>query len=162
MRPFNNAHGGVGPPCDVREPVKPGSVRDRRRVEHAVAGHQEPGGVVRSPVDEGGRRRRDQPVPTVAWCDHDCLQRLNGAHERFDVVGVFGVGHHDGRPAVVEDVGDLVAMEPSVDRHDDETGVPHGEHRLEVLGAVGHHDRNPVTGRQAEGDRGVPPRQPGS
>lgn len=60
------------------------------------------------------------------------------------------VGYDDGRTAVVEDVGDLVAVQPGVDRHDDETGVPDGEKRLEVLGPVAHHDRDPVAGRQAE------------
>ncbi len=61
-----------------------------------------------------------------------------------------GVGHDDGRLAVVEDVGDLVAVEAGVDRHGHETGVPDGEQRLEVLGPVAHHDGDPVTGRQAE------------
>jgi len=61
-----------------------------------------------------------------------------------------GVGHDDGRLAVLEDVGDLVAVEAGVDRHGHETGVPDGEQRLEVLGPVAHHDGHPVTGRQAE------------
>ena len=61
-----------------------------------------------------------------------------------------GVGHDDRRLAVLEDVTDLVAVETSVDRHGDETGVPDGEQRLEVLGLVAHHDGHPVTRRQAE------------
>jgi hypothetical protein len=61
-----------------------------------------------------------------------------------------GVGYDDGRLAVVEDVGDLVAVEAGVDRHGHETGVPDGELRLEVLGPVAHHDGDPVPGRQAE------------
>jgi hypothetical protein len=63
-----------------------------------------------------------------------------------------GVGHDHGRPAVVEDVGDLVAVQARVDRHGHKTGVPDGEQRLEVLGPVAHHDGDPVPGRQAQVD----------
>ena len=63
---------------------------------------------------------------------------------------MLGVGHDDGRPAVFEDVGDLVAVKASIDRHGHETSVPDGEQRLEVLGPIAHHDGDPVTGRQAE------------
>jgi alkanesulfonate monooxygenase SsuD/methylene tetrahydromethanopterin reductase-like flavin-dependent oxidoreductase (luciferase family) len=59
-------------------------------------------------------------------------------------------GHNNGGPAVLEDVGDLVAVQASVDRDGHETGVPDGEQRFEILGPVAHHDGNPVTGRQAE------------
>jgi hypothetical protein len=36
--------------------------------------------------------------------------------------------------------------EPEVDRDDDRADGGGGEHRLEELGAVGHHDRHPVAG----------------
>ena len=111
---------------------------------------EEPRRVLRLPVDERRRRRRREPVPPLAGRHHRRLQRGDGADERLDVVGMVLVGHDDGRPAVVEDVGDLVAMETSVDRHGDETGVPDGEQRLEVLRPVAHHDGHPVPGRQAE------------
>jgi hypothetical protein len=67
-----------------------------------------------------------------------------------DVAGVVGVGHGDGRLAVFEDVGDLIAVQARVDRYGHQTGVPDGEQRLEVLRTVAHHDRYPVPGRQAE------------
>jgi hypothetical protein len=63
---------------------------------------------------------------------------------------VLGVGHDDARLAVLEDVGDLLAVQASVDRHGHETGVPDGEQCLEVLGPVAHQDGNPVTGRKVE------------
>jgi len=59
---------------------------------------------------------------------------------------VAGIGHGDGRLAVVEDVGDLIAVEASVDRHGHEAGVPDGVQRLEVLRPVAHDDRDPVPG----------------
>ena len=55
------------------------------------------------------------------------------------------VGHHDGGPAVLEDVRDLVAVQAGVDRHDHETGMPDRQQRLEVLGPVAHDDRDSVT-----------------
>ena len=111
---------------------------------------EQPGRVVRLPVDERRRRRRREPVPPLTGRHHRRLQRRDGADQRLDVVGVLGVGHDDGRLAVLEDVGDLVAVQAGVDRHGHETGVPDGEQRLEVLGPVAHHDGDPVTGRQAE------------
>jgi hypothetical protein len=63
---------------------------------------------------------------------------------------VVGIGHGDGRLAVLEDVGDLIAVKASVDRHGHETGVPDSEQRLELLRPVARHDRYPVPGRQAE------------
>jgi hypothetical protein len=61
-----------------------------------------------------------------------------------------GIGHDGRRPAVVEDVGDLVPMESSVDGHRDQAGMPNGDQGLEVLRPVAHQDGDPVPGRQAE------------
>jgi hypothetical protein len=72
------------------------------------------------------------------------------AGQRLDVGGVVGIGHGDSRLAVFEDVGDLITVKASVDRHGHETGVPDGVQRLEVLWPVAHHDRYPVPGPQAE------------
>ena len=47
-------------------------------------------------------------------------------------------------PGVGEHEGDLVRGEPEVDRHHDRAQRVGGEHRLEELRAVGHHDRDPV------------------
>ena len=162
---------------DVGEPVQPGAVRQRRGLEDAVPRHhrvdvrvvaegheqqvavrergslglsgraarvEQPGRVVRLPDDERRRRRGQEPLPPLTRSDH----RRPG--EPFDVVGVLGVGHDDGRPAVLEDVGDLVAMQAGVDRHGHETGVPDGVQRFEVLRPVAHHDGDSVTGRHAE------------
>ena len=111
---------------------------------------EQPGRVLRLPADERRRRRRREPVPPLTGRHHRRLQRSDGADQRLDVAGMVGVGHDDGRLAVFEDVGDLVAVEAGVDRHGHETGVPDGEQRLEVLGSVAHHDGDAVTGRQAE------------
>ena len=61
-----------------------------------------------------------------------------------------GIGHDGRRPAVLEDVGDLVPMEASVDGHGDQAGVPNRDQGLEVLRPVAHQDGDPVPGRQAE------------
>ena len=111
---------------------------------------EQPGRIVRQAVDEQRRRRRREPVPPLTGSDHHRLQRSDGADQRLDVAGMVGVGHDNGRAAVVEDVGDLVAVKASVDRHGHETGVPDGEQRLEVLRPVAHQDGDAVTGRQAE------------
>ena len=142
--------------------VDVGEVAERRHEQVAVrergslgpsggaAGVEQPGRVLRLPADERRRRRRREPVPPLTGRHHRRLQRSDGADQRLDVAGMVGVGHDDGRLAVFEDVGDLVAVEAGVDRHGHETGVPDGEQRLEVLGPVAHHDGDPVTGRQAE------------
>ena len=111
---------------------------------------EQPGRVLRPPVGEPGRRRRREPVPPLTGRDHGRLERGDGADQRLDVAGVVGIGHGDGRLAVFEDVGDLIAVKAGVDRHGHEAGVPDREQRLEVLRPVAHHDRYPVPGRQAE------------
>ncbi|MCU0260360.1 MAG: hypothetical protein MUE78_05025, partial [Ilumatobacteraceae bacterium] len=60
------------------------------------------------------------------------------------------VGEDHRRLAVVDDVGDLVAVEAGVHGHRHEAGVPDAEHRLQVLGAIAHDDRHAITGCQAE------------
>ena len=97
---------------------------------------EQPGRISRLPVDERRRCRPGEPVPPRSGRQHRHLQRIDGADQRLDLVGVLVVGHDDRRAAVVEDVGDLLAVEPGVDRHGDETGVPDGEQRLEVLGRL--------------------------
>ena len=51
---------------------------------------------------------------------------------------------------MLEDVGDLVAVQARVHGDGDEPRVPGGELDLEVLGPVGHDDREPVAGLEAE------------
>ena len=120
------------------------AVGERRALGPAgrAARVEQPGRIVRPAVDERRGRRRREPLPLLAGCDDRRRER--------DVAGVLGVGHDDGRPAVLEDEGDLVAVQAGVDRDGHEAGVPDGEQRLEVLGPVAHQDRHAVTGREAE------------
>jgi hypothetical protein len=102
---------------DVRE------VAERRHQQAAVrergslgpsggaARVKQPGWVLWPPVGEPGRRRRREPVPPLAGRDHGHLERGDGADQGLDLAGVIGVGHGDGRLAVLEDVGDLVAVQ---------------------------------------------------
>ena len=52
-------------------------------------------------------------------------QRLDVVDERLDGVGVLGVPvHNDGGPAVLKDVGELIAVQARVDRHCHQAGTP--------------------------------------
>ena len=141
---------------DVREVAQcrhqQAAVRERGSLgpSGGAARVEQPGRVLRPPAGEPGRRRRREPVPPLTGHDHGRLERSDGADQRLDVAGVAGIGHGDGRPAVFEDVGDLIAVQASVDRHGHQAGVPDSEQRLEVLRPVAHHDRDPVPGRQAD------------
>ena len=115
-----------------------------------AAGVEQPGRVLRLPANERFRRRHRQPVPPLTGRDHGRLERSDGTHQRFDVAGMVGIGQDDGRLAVFQDVGDLVPVEASVDRHGHQTGVPDGKQGLEVLGPIAHHDGDPISRTQTE------------
>src|SRR5262249_40603788 len=59
------------------------------------------------------------------------------------------VGAHEGeaRAGMAEDVAELLPVQLRIDRHGEEAGVPDREQRLQVLGAIGHGDRDPFARR---------------
>jgi len=127
-------------------------VREHRSLgpSRRAAGVEEPGRVVRRPLDQTRRSRRGQPFPLRRGGQHRSLHPVERADQQLDVVRVVLVGDDDRGPAVTEDVGDLVAVQPGVDGDGNQAGVPDRVQRLEVLGPVAHHDRDPVPGREAE------------
>ena len=120
-----------------------GTPRGATRVE-------QPCRVVGLAADERRGRCRRQPVPPFAGSQHCRPQRGDRADERFHIVGMIVVGHDDCGFAVLEDVGDLVAVKARVDRYGHEPGVPDREQRLDVLRPIAHDDRDAVAGRQPE------------
>src|SRR5205807_8438249 len=71
--------------------------------------------------------------PGVVHADHAHTGRVERLGESFQLV----VHEDELRAGVLEDVADLVAAEPRVDRHQHETGGGHAEVRLEHRGRVG-------------------------
>ena len=111
-----------------------------------ATGVEQPGGVVGPSIDERHRLRSGEPIPPITGGDDNGPQRVDGVEQRMEAVGMVVVGDGDGSPVVVENVGDLVAMESGVDRNRHHSGVPDAEQRFQVLGPVAHHDRDPIAG----------------
>ena len=62
----------------------------------------------------------------------------------FDVVLELGVDQQHRRARMLDDVRDLVGLEPEVDRHHDAAEAADTEERHEETGGVGRHDRHPL------------------
>jgi hypothetical protein len=111
-----------------------------------AAGVEQPGRVGRRPL---GRfdRRDEQRVP----CRAAGFDRFDQA--RHGQTGQRGmeVGRGEAQPAaaVAEDVFELLRMQLGIDRHRHQPGMPAGEHRLGIRGAVLHHQADAIAGRQA-------------
>jgi hypothetical protein len=60
------------------------------------------------------------------------------------------VGDHRGRGAVVDDAGDLVLVQPPVDRHAHRAELGQREVRLDVLDAVARHHGDALAAREAQ------------
>ncbi|HRW18434.1 MAG TPA: hypothetical protein P5181_06275 [Dermatophilaceae bacterium] len=67
-----------------------------------------------------------------------------------DVLGVLVVRDDESGAAVLEDVADLVSVQPGVDRHGAQAGVPHGIQGLEVCRPVAHDDCDSIALRDRE------------
>ena len=104
-----------------------------------------------------------QRVPLLTRSDDHLLQPGHDSDQGRDRLGVLGIGDDDRRPTVLEDVGDLFAMQPGVDGHGDQPGIPDRELRLEVFRAVAHDDGDAVSGfeppasAQPRGESADPP-----
>lgn len=115
-----------------------------------ATGVEQPCCVGGSVVDQSARRSPYESRPVGSGGHHGRLQGGHGADECLDIVGVFLVGDHHARCAVVEDVGDLLSVQSCIHRYGYETRMPDGEQGLEVLRPVAHHDGNSVAGHEPE------------
>ena len=128
------------------------------RPARRAAGVEQPRRVAGRQVRQRHRGRRHEPRPVRPRGDDDLAQGRQLAEQGPHVVLVLGVGDDDGRRAVPQDVRQLLAVQPGVDRDGAQPRVPDPEQRLEVLRAVAHDDRDPVPryeagpGAQAAGD----------
>ena len=114
-----------------------------------AAGIEQPGeGVIGNFVDKGGRRGEQARVVRSGHIYY-ARQCAAAPGQRGDIV--FAIGGDKAQPgaAVGDDVIELKRVQLGVDRHRDQSGLPAGEQGLDILRAVGHHQRNAVTGSKA-------------
>ena len=112
-----------------------------------AAGIEQPGDRVRPDLDERHRVARQQ-LAVVGRADLDHPQALEAGLERADRVDQVRGGEGEPGAGVAQDVGELARVQPGVDRQHGETGIPAGEQQLDVVAAVGHHQRDPIAGLQ--------------
>ena len=165
---------------DLRQHVLAGAVRHRRRVQDAIAGgdgvdirkiagghdqqvamgdhgalrlaggaagEEQPSHVVG--IDLGDRRGiAGHERLVLGRLDIDQTQAFHG--ERRQRLGQVGGDQAQLRPRVRQDVFELARVQLGVDRHRHETGVPGGEHRLDVLRTIAHRQRDAIARHEAE------------
>ncbi len=83
-----------------------------------------------------------------------CQSRQHRVDEFGEVgpAGLRGPGDQHAHTGVVEQVGELVLLEPPVDRDGDDAGLGRAEDGRDDVGAVGQEDPHPVAGADAEAD----------
>ena len=81
-------------------------------------------------------------------CPHDQLKFRQTRPDRFDQPAQRTIQNEGSRPRMLEDVADLLARKPHVDRHQNATHLRDGEMRLERLQAVPAQYRNPIPYRE--------------
>ena len=128
-------------------------IQDRRhdvllRQRHALgaaggaAGVEQPGRIIGRARGDGHRRAGcERGVARAVRVDH-FVQTVHARRERRHRVVEIGAGETQARAAVLQDEFEFARMQLGVDRHRAQARVPAGEHQLDVLRAILHHQRD--------------------